>query len=69
MRRGDEVAITVETRWAEAGIPTTALDFTVREPSMIVMDNWSVSGHSGTVYVDPIPETQALVDAAEGKSK
>lgn len=27
LRSGDEVEVTIETRWAEEGIPTTLLDF------------------------------------------
>lgn len=27
LRRGDEIEVTIETRWAEEGIPKTLLDF------------------------------------------
>ncbi len=27
LRSGDEIEVTIETRWAEEGIPTTLLDF------------------------------------------
>lgn len=68
LHRGDAIVITVETRWAEAGIPTTALDFArVSEPSM--MENWPISGRSETVYVEPIPEKQSRAATTKGKSQ
>ena len=27
LRRGDEITVTIETRWAEVGLPKTLLDF------------------------------------------
>lgn len=68
LRSGDEIEMTVETRWAEEGIPTTALDFAkVSAPPMTGI--WPVSGHSETVYVDPIPGKQSLAATTKGKSE
>lgn len=68
LRSGDEIEMTVETRWAEAGIPTAALDFSkVSAPSMT--ESWPLSGYTKTVHIDPPLEKMPLVIATKGKSK
>lgn len=79
LHRGDEIEVTIETRWAEADLPTTLLDFSKvpaphDQPSeddkpILVTGNWPIPGYSETVYVDSSSGKPSSVHAGKGKSK